>query len=213
LEDPGVPARSAEAEGDAASPWVRPGMTIATSALALITMRRVILIATVLGIPLLWTLAPFGRTVDVMGTGEPSTFAATAIRLAQEASRGDIRDLVPILPILFLGLLSPLYPALVGMSPLAVPRWLATRRRWVWIVERIVGLSLSPVGLAVALLRSVGPCPWRFRPCALLAPVAADGLCGAWRYCGNNNRHRPARQDSSDCSGAVATPMISDFEI
>jgi len=184
LEDPGVPARSAEAEGDAASPWVRPGMTIATSALPLITMRRVILIAIAFGIALLWTLAPFGRTVDMMGTGEPRTFAATAIRLAQEASRGDIRDLVPILPILFLGLLSPLYPASVGMSPLAVPRWLATRRRWVWIVERIVGLSLSPVGLVVAYLDLLvlvpgasDPVPylplWLLTGCAALGGIVA----------------------------------------
>jgi hypothetical protein len=162
----------------------RPGMTVVTSAATLITMRRVILIAIAFGIPLLWALAPYGRTVDMMGTGEPRTFASTTLRLAQEASRSDSRELVPILPILFLGLLSPLYPALVGTLLLTVPRWFATRRRWVWIVEGIVGLLLSPVGLVVAYLDLLvlvpgasDPVPyvplWLLTGCAALGGIAA----------------------------------------
>ena len=184
MEDAGVRARSAEGEGRAVSPWVPPGMTVATAALALITMRRVILIAIAFGIPLVWALAPFGRTVDMMGTGEPRTFAATTLRLAQEASQSESRELVPILPILFLGLLSPLYPVLVGTLLLTVPRWFATRRRWVWIVEGILGMSLSPVGLVVAYLDLLvlvpgasDPVPylplWLLTGCAALGGIAA----------------------------------------
>lgn len=116
-------------------------------------MRRIVLLTIAFGIPMLWGVAPYGRTVDMMGWGIPQSFASTMLKLAGEVWRDEraINIEAAILPIVFLGLLTPLYPALMAVRLLTAPRQLATRRRWVWIVEGLIVALLSPVACVVAI--------------------------------------------------------------
>ena len=116
-------------------------------------MRRVVLIAIALGIPLLWALAPNGRMPPPFGFDEPGrakTFAGTLAETVREASDGfgplrlDTETAIKLAA--FPGLLAPLYPAVVALLLLAAPRWCAARRRWAWILEGVIVLLLTPIG-------------------------------------------------------------------
>ena len=120
-------------------------------------MRRFILVAVALGIPLLWAFVPYGRMApDLTGVpGEARTFAATLLQAAKEAwhdslitslINGDIIETIVFMAGFF-GLFTLLYPAVIAMQLLAAPRWLVVRQRWAWIVEGVLVLLLSPFGL------------------------------------------------------------------
>ena len=147
-------------------------------------MRRIVLLTIAFGIPMLWGVAPYGRTVGMMGWAIPQSFASTMLKLAGEVWRDEraINIEAAILPIVFLGLLTPLYPALMAVRLLTAPRRLATRRRWVWIVEGLIVMLLSPVACVVAIFAvSIfipdAPSPLLYLPLWLLPGfAAASGL-------------------------------------
>lgn len=103
------------------------------------------LAAIALGIPLIWVFWPYGEHV---GTSEPVTFAAVTIELVREVLH-DPRGLVPedaMFPPIVLGLLAPLYPAIAAVLLIFAPDWLASRRRWVWIVVGVAIVIVSALG-------------------------------------------------------------------
>src|SRR5215470_16918879 len=92
-------------------------------------MRRFILVAVALGIPLLWAFVPYGRMApDLTGEpGEARTFAATLLQAAKEAwhdslitslINGDIIETIVFMAGFF-GLFTLLYPAVIAMQLLA----------------------------------------------------------------------------------------------
>jgi hypothetical protein len=117
-------------------------------------MRRVVLFVIAVGVPLLWAFAPCGRMPPGFATDEPGqakTFAGTLVEGAREIGEGrpQLRlDLeTAMLLTAFPGLAAPLYPAILAARLLAAPRRLAARRRWAWLLEGILVLLLSPVGV------------------------------------------------------------------
>jgi hypothetical protein len=77
-----------------------------------------------INIPLAWALAPFGRTVDMMGIGEAGSFARTMLRLLHEglAALQGVEAAIPatVLLCLFTPLCSSATSTLV-----AAPHWTA----------------------------------------------------------------------------------------
>ena len=108
-------------------------------------MRRALLLAVAFIIPLTWAVVPYGEHV---GSAEPETFASVTAELVREVLV-HFRGLQPeqaIFPIVFLGLIAPLYPAVLAALLIITPRWLGSRRRWTWIVQGVVVLVVSAVG-------------------------------------------------------------------
>jgi hypothetical protein len=147
-------------------------------------LRRAVLVMIAAGIPLAWTMAPYAKTVDMNAAGEFRTFAGTTFELARQLWEDDRAPSLEtaIVPIVFLGLLAPLYPAVFAALALAAPCRLAARRRWVWIAEGIAVSLLSPVGWFAAIFSvsafmpgASGP---RLYPALSLLPglAAAGGL-------------------------------------
>lgn len=151
-------------------------------------VRRALLAAIAVGIPLLWAFAPYGRTVDMIGGGVADTFAGAALRVVQEAtqSTGKLGFEHAILAIGFLGLFAPLYPAVIAALLLAAPRRMAARPRWVWPLEGAIVFSLAGPGcvlaiLYVAILMPGAPPPVLWFPLWLLPGcAAAGGLAAIW---------------------------------
>ena len=151
-------------------------------------IRRALFAAVALGLPLLWLFAPYGRTVDMMGTGEARTFARAALRLVNEAlaSTRAIEVGDAVMAVGLLGLFAPLYPAAIAALMLAVPRRMAARRRWAWMLEGTIVLLLSPAGcvlaiLDVSILMPGAPPPVLQWPLWLLSGGAmAGGLAAIW---------------------------------
>ena len=136
-------------------------------------MRRLVLITIAMGILLLWAIVPYGAAVPYRTAGphgwcalvpcrcaavphrgmcwQNQTFGATTLETAKMLLNKH-RPMRGLSAIVFLGLLTPLYPALVAALLLAAPRWFAARRPWVWIVEGHLVLLLSPFGWFWAFL-------------------------------------------------------------
>jgi hypothetical protein len=107
-------------------------------------MRRFVLAAVAIGIPVLWAFVPYAYRVGEM---QYMTFGSITLKATRHVA--EHRDWRPQdalgLPI-FLGLWVPLYPALQAARLLVAPSRLAGRRRWVWFVEGPALLLLSPAG-------------------------------------------------------------------
>ena len=151
-------------------------------------LRRALLAAIAVGLPLVWAFAPYGRTVDMIGGGREETFAGAALRAVGEVlhSESAIDTGHAILAIALLGLFAPLYPAVIAALLLAVPRRMAARRRRAWVLEGAATLLLSgPGGLAAILYISIlipgAPRPVLWFPLWLLTGgAAAGGLAAIW---------------------------------
>ncbi|HEY1261672.1 MAG TPA: hypothetical protein VGF34_20675 [Stellaceae bacterium] len=162
-------------------------------------VRETVLMLIALGISVLWVGAPYGRTVDIMGSGVPQTFASTTLKLAREVldDQRAVDIEAAIVPVVFLGLLAPLYPAWIALRLMSGRSRLAARRRWVWVVEGVVVVLLSPIGCFVAIFAvSVfipgASGPLLFFPLWLLPGLAAGGGLAAIAL-GLGRRSRIAR--------------------
>jgi hypothetical protein len=137
----------------------------------------------------MWALAPFGRTVDMMGTGETRSFGITALHLLREgfeALQGAeaIGPEHSIAVVGLLGLFTPLYPSVIAALLLVTPNWTAARRRWVWILEGVIVLLLSPLGGLMAIFTLVilipgAPPPVLYLPLWLLTGFGLAGGAAA----------------------------------
>jgi len=122
-------------------------------------MRRLVLIAIAIGVPLAWALAPNGRMPPPFGfdqPGEAKTFLGTLAETFEEARDGfgplrlDLETAVKLA--IFPALVAPLYPALLALRLLLAPPRLAAQRRWRWLLEGALVLLLSPLAAVWAIL-------------------------------------------------------------
>jgi hypothetical protein len=102
-------------------------------------MRRLILAAIAVGIPVLWAFVPYGEKV---GNFEYKTFGGEVLKWVREPPAEFRRPLGPedafALPAAILGAFGPLYPAVQAALLLFAPTWFAGRRRWVWFAEGVL---------------------------------------------------------------------------
>jgi hypothetical protein len=107
-------------------------------------MRRFVLAAVAIGIPVLWAFVPYAYRVGEMQYMTFGSITLNATRRVAEHRDWRPRDALG-LPI-FLGLWVPLYPALQAARLLVAPNRLTARRQRVWFVEGPALLLLSPAG-------------------------------------------------------------------
>jgi hypothetical protein len=116
-------------------------------------MRRLVLIAIAIAVPLLWAFVPYGRMPPGFGTDEPGrakTFGGMLVPHPGRSEEGPHLRLdleTAALLTAFPALAAPLYPAVFAIRLLAMPRRMAARRRWIWLLESSLVLLLSWEGI------------------------------------------------------------------
>src|SRR5262249_7358446 len=116
-------------------------------------MRRLVLLAIAIAVPLLWALVPYGRMPPSFGTDEPGrakTFGGLLIPQLGRSEEGPHLRLDPETAAIltaFPALAAPLYPAGFAIPLLSTRRRMAARRRWMWLLEGILVLLLSWEGV------------------------------------------------------------------
>ena len=92
-------------------------------------VRRFVLAAVAIGIPVLWAFVPYAYRVGEMQYMTFGSITLRATRHVAEHRDGRPQDALGLA--IFLGLWVPLYPALQAARLLVAPTRLAARRRWV----------------------------------------------------------------------------------
>lgn len=105
-------------------------------------IRRLILIAIAIGIPVLWGFAPYGEDP---GNAPPKTYASETWQSYRKIVERGVRTPTDatLVSVNFASAFAPLYPSVAAVLLLGAPRWAAARRRWFWLLQGIAVLPLS----------------------------------------------------------------------